>query len=96
VLGHKPRGFWFDPESEVSSVGGDAPGTIGGWMTVLMKSWGRLTGLSSIFAFIFISLSQRKKNKILVFNFGLISGDISRPFCFYFYLIIIYKYFMDL
>jgi hypothetical protein len=32
-------------------------------MMVLMKSLGRLTGLSSIFAFafIFISLSQRKK-----------------------------------
>jgi hypothetical protein len=68
-LGHKPRGFWFYPDSEVSSVEGDAPGTVGGWMMVLMKSLGRLTGLSSIFAFIF----SEKKNKILVFNLGLLS-----------------------
>jgi hypothetical protein len=53
-LGYKPQGFWFNSESEVSSVEGDAAGTFGGWMTVLMKSRGRLTGLSSIFAFIFI------------------------------------------
>jgi hypothetical protein len=85
VLGHKPRGFWFDPESEVSSVEGDAPGTVGGWMTVLMKSRGRLTGLSSIFAFasIFISLSQRK-NKILVFNLGLLSETLAGLFTVFF------------
>jgi hypothetical protein len=70
-LGHKPQGFWFDPESEVGSVEGDAPDTVGGWMTVLMKSLGRLTGLSSIFAFIFI-ICLREKQK-LVFNLGLLS-----------------------
>jgi hypothetical protein len=63
ALGHKPRGFWFDPESEVGSVEGDAPGTVGSWMRVLMKSRGRLTGLSSIYAFISFGLSQRKKTK---------------------------------
>jgi hypothetical protein len=62
-LGHKPRGFWFDPESEVGGVEGDAPGTVGSWMRVLMKSRGRLTGLSSIYAFISFGLSQRKKTK---------------------------------
>jgi hypothetical protein len=65
-LGHKPRGFWFDPESEVGSVEGDAPGTVGGWMRVLMKSRGRLTGLSSIYAFISFGLSQRKKTKFWI------------------------------
>jgi hypothetical protein len=56
--------FWFDPESEVSSVEWGAPGTVGGWMTVLMKSRGRLTGLSRIlaFAFIFVTVSERKAN----------------------------------
>jgi hypothetical protein len=72
-LGHKLRGFWFNPESEVSSVEGDAPGvapgTVGGWMTVLMKSLGRLTGLSSIFAFIFITCLRDKKQ-----NFGIQLG----------------------
>jgi hypothetical protein len=46
---------------------------VGGWMTVLMKSRGRLTGLSSIFAFISFGLSQKKKNKILVFTAGPLS-----------------------
>ncbi len=59
----------FDPESDVASVEGDAPGTVGGWMTVVKKSPGRLTGLSSIFAFIFISLSQEKKQ-----NLGILLG----------------------
>jgi hypothetical protein len=55
-----PKSVWVE---------GGAPGTAGGWMTVLMKSQGRLTRLSSSFAFISFGLTQKKKNKNLVFTY---------------------------
>jgi hypothetical protein len=69
-LGHKLRGFWFDPESEVGSIEGDAPGTVGGWMMVLMKSQGRLTGLGSIFTFAFIFIICLREKQFFCIQLG--------------------------
>jgi hypothetical protein len=65
--------LWFDPESEVCGVVGDAPGFAVGWMMVLKKSRGRLTGLSSFdrlrFCLRFRLLqSDSEKNKISAFT----------------------------
>ena len=94
ALSLKPWGFWFDPESEVSGAEGDAPGTTGGWMTVLMKSQGRLTGLSSSWS---SSPSVWLRKKKMVFTQPARYLSHGGPFyTFMRYIIIIYKYFIDL